>query len=235
MRPIGILVTGEPIAETRHARGGFDALIRGATGAAWSGAWEVIDCTSEPLPSSERFAAFIVTGSPASVTERRPWMLALERWLRAAVRADCPVLGICFGHQILAQALGGRVEHNPTGREFGTVQLELLADDPLLGSPSASPFPVNMAHQDSVVEVPSGTRVLARTLQEPRAAIRWGPRAWGVQFHPEFDAEVTRYHIRHTRASLAREGADPERLDREVGDAVNGRAVLVRFVASIGR
>jgi GMP synthase (glutamine-hydrolysing) len=233
MRPIGILITGEPIAQTQRTRGGFDALIRDATGPAWPGVWEVIDCRAGLVPAPERFSAAIVTGSPASVTEREPWMLALQEWLRAAIRTDCAVLGICFGHQVLAQALGGRVDRNPMGREMGTVRVQVSKADPVLGAPEGEAFHANMTHQDSVVEVPPGAQLLARTAQDPHAALRVARGAWGVQFHPEFDAEVMGQYVRDRWDSLVSEGLAPERLNVKLSDAASGRAVLRRFVATV--
>src|SRR5688572_33354713 len=104
-------------------------------------------------------------------------MLASERYLAGAVEAGVHVLGICFGHQLLGQALGGRVERNPLGREIGTVTAEVLAADPILSE--RRPFTVNATHVDSVTELPPGAQVLARTARDPHSVLRFGPRAWG--------------------------------------------------------
>jgi GMP synthase (glutamine-hydrolysing) len=229
---IAVVVTGTPIESARLRRGGFAALIRDALGAQVPRFVE-LDATRAPLGDLRGFRAVMVTGSAASVTERAPWMLATEARLREAVHAETPLLGICFGHQLLGQALGGRVARNPRGREIGTVPLELVEDDPLLDR-AHDPFFVNMTHLDSVVELPPGAQVLARSALEPHAAVRFGPRAWGVQFHPEIDAEVMGDYVRGRWDALVGEGLDGERIRGRIAEAAGGRAVLGHFLAQAG-
>ncbi|MGE5783154.1 MAG: hypothetical protein ACM3ZE_01130, partial [Myxococcales bacterium] len=82
---IGILVTGSPLESVRRRCGGFDALIRTQVALQLREAWEVIDCRSEAIPRLDRYVAVVITGSPSSVLDREPWMLALEARLREAV------------------------------------------------------------------------------------------------------------------------------------------------------
>jgi GMP synthase (glutamine-hydrolysing) len=172
--------------------------------------------------------AVFITGSALSVTEELPWKDAVSARLRELVKAEVPVLGICFGHQLLAHALGGRVSLNPNGREMGSTQLTLLEDDELLGGRSS--FIVNNTHVDSVLELPPGARALGRTSREPHAAIRFGPSAWGVQFHPEFDAEVLRDYFVTRRPTLLAEGFDIEAGERGLVDAPAAARVIGRFL-----
>ncbi|HVJ16168.1 MAG TPA: glutamine amidotransferase [Polyangiaceae bacterium] len=227
MRPLCILVTGEPVAPVLASRGTFADLIQHG-GRAFPGSFRVVDVRSAEPPPLAELAGIIVTGSASSVTERAPWMLATERYLAQAVDRGPPLLGICFGHQLLGQALGGRVEKNPLGREIGTVTADVVEDDPLLSE--RRPFTVNTTHMDSVTELPRGVRVLARTALEPHAALRFGERAWGVQFHPEFDAGVVRGYINARADIIAAEGSDPARLHDAAEDAEPGAEVLARFV-----
>ena len=228
MRPLGILVAGEALAETLVSQGGFDALVQRATGAAWPGVWQVVDCRTREPPDLDRLAGLVVTGSPASVTERQAWMLRLQDTLREAAAGGTLVLGICFGHQILAEALGGRAGGNPKGREIGTVEVRLCATDRLLGAQGEA-FAVNMTHVDTVLQLPAGARVLASTALEPHAAVRWSERVWSVQFHPEFDAEVLHAYLRGRRAELVREGFDLLALEQALADTPRARSVLARF------
>jgi len=229
-RALCIVVAGDPVPRTVDRIGGFPDLIRRATGAVWSGPWQTVDARrGEQPPELARVAGLIVTGSASSVTSREPWMLATERYLAQAVSQSVPVLGICFGHQLLGQALGGLVSANPLGREMGTVELELLADDPLLDH-AERPYLANMSHRDSVVELPAGARVLARTEREPHAAIRFADSAWGVQFHPEFDREVMTDYIETRFEMLLDEGQDAERIRNSARDTPGGGSVLKRFV-----
>ncbi len=234
MLPIAVLVTGKPVLTTEQARGPFGALIREAAQGVWPGEWRDFDCEAEEdLPPSRCFSALVITGSPASVTARDRWMLRTEAYLRRAVDGGTPVLGICFGHQMLAQALGGEVQKNPRGREMGTVDLELGPDDPLFDVPER-PVSVNMSHVDSVVRPPHGARVLARTALDPHAALRFAERVWSVQFHPEFDGAVMRQYIEARRDIIAGEGLDPDAMLASAGDAPFGAAVLRRFLAMLG-
>lgn len=230
-RPLCILVTGDPVARTQERVGGFARLVRAGLAPMWEGGVVELDARgAAELPPSERFAGLIVTGSASSVTERAPWMLRAEAYLARAVALEHPVLGICFGHQLLAQALGGLVERNPRGREMGTVELSLVEEDPLLDT-SVIPALAHATHVDSVTVLPERARVLAESELEPHAALRFGPRAWGVQFHPEFDAQVMREYIETRREVLSEEGRDPERMLAGVRAAQAGSSVLQRFVA----
>lgn len=225
-----ILVTGDPVAPTQARAGGFAALIKSGLATAWQGGFVEVDARSdEQLPAAERFAGLIVTGSASSVTERAPWMLRIEKYLAQAVEQEQPLLGICFGHQLLGQALGGLVERNPRGREMGTVELAIVEDDPLLDR-NIVPALAQATHVDAVTRLPPRARVLAKTELDPHAALRFGPRAWGVQFHPEFDDQVMGEYIETRRALLAEEGRDPAAMLRGIRAAEAGRLVLQRFV-----
>lgn len=228
--PLCILVTGDPVAKTRERAGGFAHLVRSRLSGVWgNGCVEVDARVEDSLPDLRQFSGLIVTGSASSVTERAPWMLRAEQYLSQAVESRHPVLGICFGHQLLGQALGGQVQRNPRGREMGTVRLTIVADDPLLDR-SIEPALAHATHVDSVTVLPPGAQILARTELEPHAALRFGDRAWGVQFHPEFDERVMADYIETRAELLTEEGRDPARLLAAVSPAQAGASVLRRFV-----
>lgn len=226
MSKLGILVTGEPVEPVKRERGSFTNLFRAVLEPHWRGAIVELDAQRFELPDPKDFAALVVTGSAASVIERTPWILAAERALAAFVSAGVPTLGVCFGHQLLGQALGGDVQPNPRGREIGTVETELFADDPLFADLPRRLL-VNMSHVDSVVALPPGARVLARTVLEPHAAVRFGERAWGVQFHPEFDGSVMRGYIEARAHQVANEGIDLSTLRAETSP--DATRILTRF------
>ena len=228
--PLCILVTGDPVPRTQERAGSFANLVRAGLTVAWDGGFVEVEARGDSaLPQAEQFAGIIVTGSASSVTERAPWMLRVEEYLASAVAREQPVLGICFGHQLLGQALGGRVERNPRGREMGTVKLRIVADDPLLDR-SSEPALAHATHVDSVMVLPPGARILATTELEPHAAVRFGERAWGVQFHPEFDELVMREYVSTRQELLAQEGRDPAAMLAAIRAAAAGRLVLRRFV-----
>ena len=224
--PLGILVTGEPVPNVRTARGSFERMVRETLGAAWEGAVVVLDAEKGERPLATELSALVVTGSPASVTSRDPWIVDTEAALAAFVAAGAPTLGICFGHQLLVQALGGSVTKNPRGREIGTVDFEVLEADPLLGS-APRRLRVNASHVDSVRRLPPGARLLGHTLLDPYGAARFGERAWGVQFHPEFDGEIVRGYIEARREAIAGEGIELESLVSE--DTPESAEILRRF------
>jgi len=231
-RPILILRAGDALEPVRRVRGDFPLWIRDTAGEAWEGAWREHDLRAdEALPALEDAAAWVITGSSSSVTERAPWMLRTEEYVRQGVEAGVPVLGLCFGHQIVAQALGGHVAKNRLGRELGTVTLETDAHpegDPLFAGLPRS-FAVNASHVDSVVRLPEGARVLAKTTLEPVAAYVVGERTWGVQFHPEFDGDVVRGYVRARAALMTEEGLVPEEALATAADTPQGAEVLRNF------
>jgi GMP synthase (glutamine-hydrolysing) len=228
--PLCILVTGDPVQRTQLRAGGFSSMVREGLAGVWEHGFVEVDArTATELPPAERFSGLIVTGSASSVTERAAWMLRVEEHLASAVEQAHAVLGICFGHQLLGQALGGLVERNPHGREMGTVHLRIVRDDPLLDR-SIEPALAHATHVDSVTVLPKGAQVLATTALEPHAALRFGERAWGVQFHPEFDAQIMREYVEARAEVLTQEGQDPAALLAGVAAAEAGRLVLRRFV-----
>jgi GMP synthase (glutamine-hydrolysing) len=225
-RPLVILVTGDPVANVEARRGSFATLLEPGLRQVWDGEVVRLDARRGELPVPREVGALVITGSPESVASRAPWILEAERAVAAAVDAGVPTLGVCFGHQLLAQALGGEVTQNPYGREMGTVALELVEPDELFEH-APQPFYANMSHRDSAVRLPAAARVLARSRLEPHAAVRFAPRVWGVQFHPEFDADVMRGYIEARESVLTDEGIDPRSLKSE--DAPEARALLARF------
>lgn len=222
-----IVVTGEPVESVQARHGSWSAQIRRSLGPR-SESFIELDAR-EALPPLSDFRALIVTGSAASVTVREPWIVEAEQALARAVQDGVCVLGICFGHQLLGQALGGQVLPNPRGREIGTVRIELLAEDPLLETGMRSLL-ANMTHLDSVVKLPPGAKLVGRSALEPSAVVRYAERVWGVQFHPEIDATVMGEYLEARAALIEEEGLDLGRLRRQVRDAPEARALLQRFV-----
>lgn len=234
--PLLILVTGDPVPAVARELGDFPTLIKRAVGSVWDGNWHVADARND-LPDGIEWSGMIITGSPESLTEPREWMAPALDYVRSLVEAQVPTFGICFGHQMLGTALGGRVENNPKGRELGTVELRLSDADPLLeralGVPLLTSFDVNMTHMDSVVRLPPGARVLASTSLEPHALVRYAPRAWGVQFHPELDQRALRGYINHRRDVVEAEGIDVEALHASARNTPWSVAVMHAFVRSL--
>lgn len=235
--PFLILQTGRPAASMRR-HGSFAHWIRVAAGLGHDDV-VVIDVAGpdenggESLPSREGFAGVIVTGSGAMVTDRLPWSEASAAWLRDAAHVGLPLLGICYGHQLIAHALGGEVGYNPAGREMGTVDIDLqpdASDDPLFaGLPSR--FVVQATHLQTVLALPEGATLLATSTQDTACAFRWGQAAWGVQFHPEFSTTHMRGYVRARREALAGEGLDAAFVEKSIRATPCARRLLRRFVS----
>ncbi|NLE88359.1 MAG: glutamine amidotransferase [Myxococcales bacterium] len=228
-RPLAIWTTGEPVTEARRRRGSFAQMIQEVVGDAWRGPWLELDVRDpETLVEAPASAGVILTGSAARIADQSPWMVRVQEQLRALVEERVPIFGICFGHQLLGMALGGRSGPNPLGREIGTATFSLTVDDPLFGEAPRS-YPVSTTHLDSVLELPPGAVALGSTPGERLAAIRFGERAWGVQFHPEFDAEVVGDYVRSRLETLRREGFDPEGLLAARRETPESADLLRRF------
>ena len=239
--PYLILQTGTPATSMRR-HGSFAHWIRVAAGLKDDDV-VVVDVAGldgsggDALPSREGFAGVFVTGSAAMVTERLPWSEASAAWLRDAAHAGLPLLGICYGHQLIAHALGGEVGYNSAGREMGTVHIDLhpdASDDPLFaGMPTR--FPVQATHLQTVLALPAGARLLATSSQDGACAFRWGASAWGMQFHPEFSNTHMCGYIRAKRDALASEGSDAAAMERAVRATPIARKLLRRFVATASK
>lgn len=229
--PILIVKTGRTYPELASRFGDFEDWTIQGLGVA-SSAVEIVDVEADgSLPHPESVSGVVVTGSHSMVTEGQSWVEPLAEWLRWVMEREVPILGVCFGHQLLGHALGGRVGFHPDGPEIGTVEVDLLQEgesDPLFrGLPQR--FHAHATHAQSVLSLPDGAVLLASTDHEAHAAFRVGPYAWGVQFHPEYDEEIMRHYVREQRATLDGLGKDADRVEGEVRRAGAGR-ILSRFV-----
>jgi GMP synthase (glutamine-hydrolysing) len=185
----------------------------------------------EKLPPPRDVAGAVITGSPHSVLDDAAWMGDVCEWARRADEQGVPVLGVCFGHQLLGHAFGGRVERNPLGWELGTREVALTdagRKDPLfLGLPDR--FVVQMSHRDHVADVPGSARLLATSDHSRVQAMAVGDAARGVQFHPEADATIARLFITARAGVLREAGLDPDSLERTVTAAPLADRVLANF------
>lgn len=203
MKPILILKTGSTFSELAHEHGDFEDWIIAASGEA-PGVFLVADGYDEALPQPGQLTGVIITGSHRMVSDGGPEVDLWCTYLRQVVEAQLPVLGICFGHQLLAEALGGKVANHPGGLELGQVEVEMEAaaqDDPLFASLPRS-FPVYATHRQSVLDPPEGAFVFGGNRFERHHAVRFAPCAWGVQFHPEFNQAIMQAYIGYQRARL---------------------------------
>lgn len=131
--------------------------------------------------------AVIITGSPFMVTDFSPWSVTTSQWIREIAQKEIPILGICFGHQLLAHSFGGTVDYHQHGEEKGEIEIELTEagkKDPLLGVLPPK-FYAYASHAQTVTDLPENAVVLAKNNFEPYHAVLYDKNIWGVQFHPE--------------------------------------------------
>ena len=193
----------------------------------------IVDVYSgSPLPGFDGISGVIISGSHAMVTEHPDWSERTGEWLVEAALKQIPILGICYGHQLLAYALGGEVGDNPNGCEFGTVEVNLNENargDKLLGGFS-TPMLAHMSHTQSVLRLPDNTTLLASSDMDKNQAFVFENFAWGVQFHPEFDKEIVVEYINQHRQVLLRENKNPDRIIERAFNTHHGSKILKRFV-----
>lgn len=191
----------------------------------------------EALPSPTRTTIAVITGSWSMVTDRHPWSEELAGWIRAAVDADASLFGVCYGHQLMAHALGGRVDYHPRGRELGcrTIRMHAGASEDELLNILPGSFPVHLTHEQSVLDLPRQAKTLAWSEHDPHQIIRYAPNAISTQFHPEFTPSIARSCIERRRQALVDEGNDPDALIRDLIDTPVPVTLLCRFVEEAQR
>ncbi len=166
----------------------------------------VVDARRAPLPEAD-WAGIIVTGSGSSAFDSDLWIRASGDFLKRAEEKGSRIYGVCFGHQLLAQTFGGRVERCAHGWELGTAPIRILAesgkDKLFAGMPSS--FLAQETHRDVVTELPRGAIRLAENDHAQVQAFRLGERVWGTQFHPEFNRALMGDMIECLAEDLPRE------------------------------
>lgn len=189
----------------------------------------------ERLPHPDAVAGAVITGSWSMVTDRLAWSESTAAWLLQAYHAQLPLLGVCYGHQLLADMLGGRVADNPKGKEIGLQTVTLTAqgeNDPLLRHYPAH-FDAYLTHQQSVLVPPPGAQVLAFSEQDGCQILRYGPHALSVQFHPELTAAIMRQCVYNSANALRAAGHDVDRLLQLEQEPRWARQFLLDVVAQI--
>ena len=140
--------------------------------------------------------AWIITGSSSSCYEDKEWIVELELLIQKAYNINKPILGICFGHQVLAQALGGQVIKNPKGWELGSNKISMTdsGKSSYIFNSISENNDYYFSHQDTVVELPKNAIELAFN-EMGNQSFSVGKRIYGVQFHPEFSYKVMNAYV----------------------------------------
>ena len=178
---IGILETGRPPGGLADEFGDYPAMFARLLGPEFE--VENFNVAAGELPDSAAHGAYVITGSPAGVYDPLPRIEPLMAFIRSADRAK--MVGVCFGHQVMAEALGGHVEKSDSGFAAGLHRYAIVRQEPWTDGEMSVAAPAS--HQDQVVVQPPNTELVAMSDFTPFAALAWTDRpAISFQFHPEF-------------------------------------------------
>ncbi len=230
---VAIITTGEPQEILKQCFGGFDQWFMRNTRHTQFQSFNVYK--GDLPPKVGEFDKYIITGSPAMVTDRLPWSESLKPWIRQLVEQEIPLLAVCYGHQLLADAMGGIVDWHPNGREIGTVSVQITktgAEDSLLGY-LPQEISAHVSHAQSVIQLPKEACLLAKNNFEAHHAFRIGKSAWGLQFHPEFDEDIMRGYLIVSASKLANQDKSARDLLNEVRCSGPVKQIVNRFIEDI--
>jgi len=150
---------------------------------------------------SERFDAYLITGSKADSFGKDDWIGTLRTYLLGRYQNGDKLLGVCFGHQLMALLLGGKAERAGQGWGVGVHQYRVLSQEPWM-QPCAETFNLLVSHQDQVTQLPEGAKLLASSDFCPNAAYRIGDQVLCFQGHPEFTHDYSRDLLNLRREAL---------------------------------
>ena len=184
---LAILETGRPPGDLASRFGDYPAMFAELLGEGFE--IERFDVPAGQLPDPSAHDAVLITGSPAGVYDPLPWIEPLSDFIRAA--RGSKMVGICFGHQIMAEALGGHVEKSDKGWGAGLHHYAVVRPEPWLDGADEVAIPAS--HQDQVVVQPPNTEIFAASDFAPYAGLAWTDRpAISFQFHPEFSPDFAK-------------------------------------------
>jgi GMP synthase (glutamine-hydrolysing) len=186
---------------------------------------------TQPKPPVQDPRAVIIAGSLASAYDSDAWITQLTRYIHEWVEKDIPMLGVCFGHQLIAQALGGTVQPNPKGWELGRVPIYLTekgTEDYLFkGCPDV--FHAMQTHQDAVVELPPQAECLALSDLCGIQSFRIGEKIRTIQFHPEFNTLIMNEILSFFRDMFEEMNFDLDRISHEIQPCPESYAPFINF------
>ena len=229
--PIHIIKTGDTFDTVQPRLGDFEDWIARGLGVDASKIRVVDVPRGDVLPDPGRTAGAVIAGSHAMVSDGLDWSLKIEAWVPVLVENQVPLLGICYGHQLLAQAMGGRAGYHPRGLEIGTRKIRLTdaAEKDLLFAGLSSPFTGHTTHSQTALTLPPGAVLLAENDHDPHHAFRLGNLAWGVQFHPEYTRETMTAYVTEMEGMIKEQGLNYEEILNQVEETEQAHGVLSRF------
>lgn len=215
---LAILETGYPPGKLAEEFGDYPAMFERLLGPGFD--VERFDVLAGKLPSDPAaHHAYLITGSPAGVYDPLPWIPPLMEFIRSADGAK--MVGVCFGHQVMAEALGGHVEKSEKGWGAGLHRYTVVRSEPWIDTAGTVAIPAS--HQDQVIVQPPNTEVVAASDFTPLAALAWTDRpAISFQFHPEFSPEFAKALIEKRYDNIPNPDAAIASLDAPNDTAVVG-------------
>lgn len=233
---IGILVTGTPSEELRQLYGSYAQMfIQLLTPHEPTFEFDCFAVSEGQFPPSVRSCdGWIITGSRCGVYDNLPWMPPLKQLVREAFAARVPLVGICFGHQIVASAFGAPVEKYAGGWGVGLHRYRLEGAFPFVEA-DRDEFVLNAMHQDQVMALPDQARLLASSPFCAYAALVYGDSILTFQPHPEFTVAFERELIRLRLGSQVPEARGQEALDTLADSAQVDSARVGGWIASFLR
>jgi GMP synthase-like glutamine amidotransferase len=226
---IGLLLVGHVAETSTEIAGDYPELFSALLGPDV----ELVryDLDQDRFPDSGRECdGWLLSPSRCSVYDAHPWIASAEDLLRDLLAAELPYVGICFGHQLVAQALGAPVMRATDGWQVGVHNYEIVTDHPWM-QPAQPSVALIASHEDQVLEVPDGAELLARTEGCPIAGLTIGTRAWTIQPHPEFVPDLADDLLgrRVELIGAAKVAAARASLTRPLDRAVVGRWITTFF------
>lgn len=162
----------------------------------------------DQLPSPDAFDGYIISGSRNSVYEELPWISELKEFIRQCWKSQIRMVGICFGHQLLAESLGGKTLRAQQGWGFGVHSVELIKTQPWMQDCQNRPvthYNIIIIHQDQVTKIPDGFEVIAKSDFCPVGMMLANDVMLGIQGHPEFSKEFCAARAQARRKCIGEE------------------------------
>jgi GMP synthase-like glutamine amidotransferase len=164
--------------------------------------FEIFDCQAGQYPDQPgAYDFFITTGSRAGAYEDHPWIKPLIEFVKRLEREKIKLIGICFGHQIIAEALGGKVEKSDKGWGVG-IASNSIVNTPAWMVPAKTELNILVSHQDQITQLPEQARVIAQSEFCPYFFIQWSDHFISVQGHPEWQPEYSKALMMHRRGII---------------------------------
>ena len=231
MKKLLIIKTGDTFPEIKAAHGDFEDMFASSLEGIDVDI-TVYDARDQlPLPELNDYSAVIITGSHSMVTDCEPWSERLLPYIKEMLTTRTPTLGVCYGHQLIAKALGGEIDFHPEGPQAGSTEITLTEagkTDQLLGA-SPDAFKVNAGNSQRISKLPNEAIVLAGNDFEPHQAVKFGEAMWGLQFHPEFNRSVTCAYIDRTAEVLTKHRRDAESIKASCINTQESKDILRNF------